>query len=98
MCDKCMIQLSYAIGYPKPISIYLDTYNTEKVDRNILLSCIKDLFDFTPKGIIDTLRLLDDNIRYRELTNYGHFGKNNFSFEQLDMVDKIKEYVKKASK
>ena len=98
MCDKCMIQLSYAIGYPKPISIYLDTYNTEKIDKNILLSCIKDLFDFTPKGMIDTLRLLDDNIRYRELTNYGHFGKNNFSFEQLDMVDKIKEYVKKASK
>lgn len=98
MCDKCMIQLSYAIGYPKPISIYLDTYNTEKVDKNILLSCIKDLFDFTPKGMIDTLKLLDDNIKYRELTNYGHFGKNNFSFEQLDMVDKIKEYVKKASK
>lgn len=94
-CKKCMIQISYAIGYPEPISIYLDTYNTESVSKDLLLSCVKELFDFTPKGIINQLGLLSDSMKYSETSNYGHFTNNKFSYEKLDMVDKIKEYINK---
>lgn len=98
LCDKALIQLSYVIGYKDPVSIYLDTFNTEKVDRNILLEAIKNVFQFTPFSIIKNLHLNDNTFKYQDLTNYGHFGKDNFPFEKLDKVNQILEFVRKNNK
>ena len=55
LCDRVEIQVSYAIGIKDPTSIYIDTFGTEKVDRDTILKAIKKEFDFTPQGIINTL-------------------------------------------
>jgi len=97
LADKCQVQLSYAIGVSKPVSIAIDTFSTEKVNKEVILEAVEDLFDFTPKGIIDKFNLTKPNFKYADLCNYGHFGRPDIDlpFEKLDMVDKLKEYVKR---
>ena len=92
ICDKATVQIAYAIGVAKPVSIYVDTHNTAKVDEEKISSCIDELFDLTPKGIIDSLDLLRPI--YRKTASYGHFGREDedFSWEKLDRVDDIKGY------
>lgn len=89
ICKKCMIGVSYAIGVSKPVSIYIDTFNTSIIDDDKILDIVNQLFDFSPSNIIDELDM--KHIQYSELSNYGHFGRNNSSFERLDKVDKIKK-------
>ena len=57
-CDKVTIQIAYAIGVSQPVSIMVDTHKTGKVDEEKIESCIKELFDLSPKGIIESLDLL----------------------------------------
>ena len=78
---KCEIQLSYAIGVARPVSIYVDTYGTGKVDENVIIDKIYSKFDLTPRGIINYLDL--QKPIYRQTTNYGHFGKKNLSWEKI---------------
>jgi len=80
MADKCEIQISYAIGVKEPISIYVDCFNTEKIDVQDIAEWINKNYDLTPKGIIDSLDLL--NIKYSDTTVYGHFGKENLNWEK----------------
>lgn len=96
LADKCEVQLSYAIGVSKPVSIAINTFGTEKVDKQLILEAVEDLFDFTPKGIIDRFNLTTPCFKYSDLCNYGHFGRPDIDlpFEHLDMVEKLKEYVK----
>ncbi|MDD4531853.1 MAG: methionine adenosyltransferase [Bacilli bacterium] len=96
LADRCEIQLSYAIGVSKPVSIAIDTFGTQKVKKEIILSAVEDLFDFTPQGIIDKFNLTHPTFKYADLCNYGHFGRPDIDlpFEKLDMVDKLKAYVK----
>lgn len=95
ICDKCEIQISYAIGYSKPLSVYLDTFNTEKISKEKILEIINKLFDLTPSGIIKTLNL--KNPIYEPTSFFGHFGRdsydNYFPWERLDMVEKIKVLI-----
>ncbi len=77
---KCEIQLSYAIGVSEPVSIMVDTFNTGTISNEEIIQKIKDTFDLTPNGIIDTLELRKPI--YRSTTNYGHFGKNNLPWER----------------
>ncbi len=95
LADRCQIQLSYAIGVSAPISISIETFGTEKVDKLLILEAIENLFDFTPGGIISRFSLTKPSFKYAELTNYGHFGRPDLDlpFEKLDYVDKILEYV-----
>ena len=93
ICSKCLLEVGYAIGVSKPVSIYIDTYDTSKYDNNVILEMINELFDFRPKNIIDTFDL--KHITYHELSNYGHFGRETSPFEALDMVEKIKKYIEK---
>ena len=79
--DKCEIQLSYAIGVAKPISIYLNTFDTNKIPDEEILNKIKNTFVLTPRGIIDRLNL--EKPIYKKTTNYGHFGKENLSWEEI---------------
>lgn len=78
---RCEIQLSYAIGVAKPISIFVDTFGTGSISNEEIISKINDNFDLTPRGIIEYLDL--QKPIYSKTTNYGHFGRNNFSWEKV---------------
>ena len=78
---KCEIQLAYAIGVAKPVSIYVDTFNTNTIPEEEIVNKIKNKFDLTPSGIIDYLDLRKPI--YKITTNYGHFGKPNLSWEKI---------------
>ena len=78
---KCEIQLSYAIGVAKPVSIYVDTFGTGNIDEQELVKKIYDKFDLTPRGIINYFDL--QKPIYRQTTNYGHFGKPYLPWEKF---------------
>lgn len=78
---KCEIQLSYAIGVAKPVSIFIDTFGTARIPETEIIKRIEAKFDLTPRGIIDTLDLRKPI--YRKTTNYGHFGKPELAWEQI---------------
>ncbi len=92
ICDKAIVQLSYAIGVVHPISILVNTQGTAKVEDFKLESCVREVFQLTPKGIIDTLKLLRPI--YHKTSNYGHFGRQlpEFSWEKTDKTDEIKAF------
>lgn len=77
---KCEIQLSYAIGVAKPISIYVETFGTAKIAESEIVKKIYGKFDLTPRGIINYLNL--QKPIYKKTTNYGHFGKEYLPWEQ----------------
>lgn len=88
LCDRCEVQLSYAIGVAKPISISLETFGTHKVDINEIYKLIDDNFDLCPQGIIDMLDLLKPI--YFKTAAYGHFGREEFPWEKLDKLELLK--------
>ncbi|MBN2768169.1 MAG: methionine adenosyltransferase [Campylobacterales bacterium] len=94
VCSRVTIQLAYAIGVSKPVSIYVNTHGTAVVDEALINECIDALFDLTPKGIIASLDLLKPI--YRKTASYGHFGREDqgFGWEKLDKVADIKAYLK----
>ena len=79
--DKCEIQVSYAIGVEKPLSIYVNTYGTGKMNDEEIAKLIEDKFDLTPNGIINYLNLKEPI--YSKTTNYGHFGKPDLPWEKI---------------
>lgn len=93
VCDRATIQVSYAIGIAKPVSILVDTHSTGKVEEEKIEQCVKNLFDLSPKGIINSLDLLRPI--YRKTATYGHFGReeDGFTWERTDRVDEIKAYL-----
>lgn len=93
LADKLEIGVAYAIGVAKPVSIYVDSYGTGKLDDDKLTEIVKENFDIRPKAIIDKLDLL--NPIYKKTAAYGHFGRNeeSFTWERLDMVDQLKKYL-----
>lgn len=84
LARKCMVQLSYAIGYPEPISVYVDTYGTGKVSDEKLAELIRKNFDLTPKGIIEQLDLRSPG--FLKTAAFGHFGRDEFTWEKTDKV------------
>ena len=78
---KCEIQLSYAIGIAKPISIYVDTFGTGKIPDIDIAKKIMDTFKLTPRGIIESLNLRQPI--YKQTSNYGHFGKKELPWEKI---------------
>jgi len=93
VCDKATLQIAYAIGVAKPVSIYVDTHGTAIVDEDKITACVESLFDLTPKGIMDALDLLKPI--YRRTAAYGHFGREEegFNWEKTDRVEEIKRYL-----
>lgn len=81
LAKKCEIQLSYAIGVAKPISIYVNTFGTESIPETEIIEKIYNKFDLTPRGIIDYLGL--QKPIFRKTTNYGHFGKEYLPWEKV---------------
>jgi S-adenosylmethionine synthetase len=92
-CDKATIQVAYAIGVAKPVSVMVDTHGTNKVEEKKIEACIMELFDLSPKGIIESLDLLRPI--YRKTAAYGHFGRElpEFTWEKTDKAQAIKEYL-----
>ena len=84
LASKCEVQLAYAIGVAEPVSIMVDTFNTGKINEEKIESQVREIFDTTPLGIIETL-LLKRPI-YKKTAAYGHFGRNDpdFSWEKTD--------------
>jgi S-adenosylmethionine synthetase len=93
LADKCEIQLSYAIGVSVPTSIFVETFNTNKVSDEVIINAIKNTFDLSPKGIITTLDL--KRPIYKQTAAYGHFGRTdlNLPWENLNKVEELKAYV-----
>ena len=91
LADECLIQVSYAIGVAQPISIFINTKGTGKVDDKVISKYIMKEVDMTPKGIISRLDLRRPI--FRKTTNYGHFGRNDkdFTWEKLDLVNLLKK-------
>ncbi|MES2527993.1 MAG: methionine adenosyltransferase [Bdellovibrionota bacterium] len=91
LADRALVQVAYAIGVAKPMSLLIDTFGTSKVDEKKLTAAINELFDMRPKAIIQRLDLLRPI--YSETAAYGHFGRTSttgFTWERLDMVEKLK--------
>lgn len=90
LCDKIEIQIAYAIGVAKPISIAIDTFGTHKIPEDKIVSLIEEHFDLRPKGIVTMLDLLKPI--YRRTSNYGHFGREDagFSWEKTDKVEDLR--------
>ena len=87
---ECELQLAYAIGYPDPVSINVNTFGTNEVDEVKIENAVKEVFSFKAADIVAQLDLLRPI--YSESTNYGHFGYSsaNLSWEQLDKVEALK--------
>jgi len=93
LADRCTIQLSYAIGVSKPLSVYVDTHDTGEVDEERLSSVLQQVMDLSPRGIREHLGL--NKPIYARTTAYGHFGRRpdadgGFSWERLDLVDSLR--------
>jgi S-adenosylmethionine synthetase len=96
MADKCTVQLSYAIGVAKPLSIYCDTFGTGQVDDAMIEKAIDSVMDLTPRGIRSHLGL--NKPIYERTAAYGHFGRapeadGGFSWEKTDLVEALKKAV-----
>ncbi|TNK96545.1 methionine adenosyltransferase, partial [Mycoplasmopsis pullorum] len=94
-CDKVEIQIAYAIGRAKPVSIHIDTFGTEKYPIEKIYEAVDKLFDLTPKGIIQSLNLRKPI--YAKTAYFGHFGRDNLSlpWEELNRVNEIQEFLNK---
>ncbi|HET7226144.1 MAG TPA: methionine adenosyltransferase [Candidatus Eisenbacteria bacterium] len=91
LCDRCEVQIAYAIGVPEPVSIMVDTEGTGRVPDEKLTTLVRKHFDLTPKGLIETLKLRRPI--YRATAAYGHFGREEPGFT-WERTDKAKELAK----
>ena len=91
VCERCEIQLGYAIWVIQPVSVYIDCFGTEKIDLQKIVDVVKNNFDLSPKGIIEKLDLRKSI--FRNTAAYGHFGRDEFTREQLDSVDVFKKLI-----
>ena len=93
LAKECMVQVAYAIGIAEPVSIYVDTKGTGVIPDTEISKMITKEVDLTPKGIIERLKLRRPI--YQKTAAYGHFGRseNEFSWEQLDLVNLFKKYA-----
>ncbi len=92
LAERAEVQLAYAIGVPYPVSIFVDTFGTEKVDSAKISAAVNKVFDCTPAGIVKTLNLKQPI--YQKTASYGHFGRAEFPWEKTDKVEELKAAVK----
>lgn len=94
ICDKVEVQLAYAIGVAHPVSIFIETFGTSKVDEGEIVKIIKEEFRLTPNGIIETLDLRRPI--YKKTAAYGHFGREDedFTWEKTDKVESFRKLLK----
>lgn len=91
LADKCLIEIAYAIGRAKPVSVHVDTFKTGKFDDLKIRDIIIKEFDLRPLAIIEKLNLQAPV--YKSTASYGHFGNESYAWEKTDMVDKLRKYL-----
>jgi S-adenosylmethionine synthetase len=95
LADRCEVQFAYAIGYPDPISVCVNTFGTSQVDELKIEEAVQEVFNFKPAAIIKELDLLRPI--YRKTTNYGHFGRQDdldaITWERTDRAEALKQYL-----
>ena len=93
LADKCEIQLAYAIGVARPVSILVDTFGTGKIDEEQIVNLVEENFELRPAGIIDMLNLRHPI--YRQTAAYGHFGRDDIDlpWEHTDKAESLKRQV-----
>jgi S-adenosylmethionine synthetase len=91
LADKCEVQIAYAIGVAKPVSVMVDTFGTGKIDEDVIEGRVRNTFDMRPAGIIKMLDL--KRPIYKKTAAYGHFGRNEPSFT-WEKIDKVRELLK----
>jgi len=93
LCDRVEIQIAYVIGVPEPVSVYINTFGTGKIEDLKLEEIVKKVFDLTPKGIIEKLKLRRPI--FKKTAAYGHFGRPDpeFTWEQTDMAETLRKEV-----
>ena len=93
LADKCEVELAYAIGVAKPVSVMVDTFGTGKIDDEKIADIVNKVFDLRPSAIIDRLDLRKPI--YKNVAAYGHMGREDLgvSWEKTDMVNEIKKYM-----
>ncbi|HEY8191942.1 MAG TPA: methionine adenosyltransferase domain-containing protein, partial [Alphaproteobacteria bacterium] len=94
--EKCTIQLSYAIGVSKPLSVYANTHGTGTVDESQIVKAIQQVIDLSPRGIREHLKL--NRPIYARTAAYGHFGREpesdgGFSWEKTDLIDELRKIL-----
>ena len=89
LADKCELQISYAIGIANPTSVYVNTFGTEKVGHDKIVSLIKEFFDLRPYGLIQMLDLIQPI--YQKTATYGHFGRDIFPWEKTDKAALLRD-------
>ncbi len=94
--ERCTVQLAYAIGISKPLSVYVNMHDTDKVPEHVVVAAIQKVMDFSPRGIRDHLKL--QRPIFARTAAYGHFGRNpdpdgGFSWEKTDLVDELQKII-----
>ncbi len=97
LAAKCEVQIAYAIGVAKPVSVLVETFGTGKVDEQAISAAVQEVFSLTPRGIIESLHLMRPI--YQPTAAYGHFGRESsahghFSWERLDKVDALRQALR----
>jgi len=93
LATRCEVQLAYAIGVAEPVSIAVDTFGTGQLEEDAIARLIREQFDLTPTGIIESLDLLKPV--YRPTASYGHFGRKEFTWEQTEKADDLRNAATK---
>lgn len=95
LAEKCEVQLAYAIGVARPVSISIDTFGTGKVNEEVLVELVENNFDLRPAGIIKMLDLRRPI--YKQTAAYGHFGRSDVDlpWERTDKAEALKEQAAK---
>lgn len=96
LAEKCEVQLAYAIGLAKPVSVNLTMFGTNTYPVGLIAKAVYEAFDMTPKGIQESLGLRTGEVQYEKLSTYGHFGEQGFDlpWEKTDKADQLEEYCK----
>ena len=97
LADKVLVQIAYAIGVAKPVSINIQTFGTEKCDPKCIEQAVLACFDMTPAGIVKTLNLLYPSqygFTYLSTASYGHFGRDIFPWEKKDKVHDLLQAIR----
>jgi S-adenosylmethionine synthetase len=96
LADECQVQLSYCIGLVDPVSVMVNSYGTGKLSEEALAKLVRQVFPLSPKGMIDHLNLKQPI--YLKTAAYGHFGRPEFTWEQLDMIDELLAKAKRLQR
>lgn len=91
IADQCQIQIAYAIGVAKPVSVMVNTYGTGKLSDSDIADIVIKEFDLRPRAIIEKLQL--NKPVFYKTASYGHFGRNGFAWEKTDMAEGLKKYL-----